>query len=509
MVPEQAVLQQIQKKCSRTSLQANDLRDASLNDFNPAPAVVLNVPLPGTQKVLFRGIRPENLQFDDVTVIKTLLGKQFYLPSPMMWGIEMLFTKERTLDGVFIPQGGLPLSMSEYLKSRGLLRDVEILLECHQQTPFSELEISIIGKSLMNRYYANISKSDVDARYLNIKDPQYYNRQVQNLGYGNNAIDLIISSYYDQIASFYGNKILVLKDFKNRSVDLGYFNYTLNGKFWDMWIDNGEVDTPGYLNPRDILGYQQRLKNRDPKNKGIYQTHNPILYGIYKWKIADRDYIVVLSGLNKLCMLQDEHNQRVYFCEDNWEKVLLQGPIPYPFVKNNSDSNKAPILGVLSNCGDKKSCDPEAVLKAYGADISLHSRAKLGESKDILAHFSEIATKLNMTFTPNAELDKPLVADNSGDVAIQVVEATFYPVSKANQKDTYQGNATEKAKAFANGKTKSLYKISWRHLGIPTNKESMAFEISWKCKNDGEIRTAKVAANAENKVIQISCEENP
>ncbi|MBK7962273.1 MAG: hypothetical protein IPK04_14480 [Bdellovibrionales bacterium] len=513
---QSTTLKQILNKCPGAAWIAST-RTFSLKGLNSPSERVHGLSFPMSNGIVFRGIREENPQFDESKVIRAILGDPFFLPSPMMWGIEMVFKGDRQMNSPFLPMGQLPLSMEEYFRVRGILSEIEGLLRCHGNQNFSSAEITYLAKRLMDLSFIQMTTDEIVSRYLNMWDQNYYSRNLLDYGFGNNGIDMIISSYYDQIASLYGNKILVFKDSRDRSIDLGFFNYKWNGKFWDHWMDNGEVNTPGYLNPSDVTGFQRRAKNRAKGKMPAGEPNNPIIYGIYKWTDADKNtFAILVTGFNKLCLLQAPESQKVFFCEENWTGQLGTPGTPLPRVSDFSNNNKAPILGVFSNCLESATCSIQKVFDSYGTDgaraLPYLSNLRDGQLSQLMnMTLSDGRTKIHFTATPNPSSERPAVVQGprprSAQSTINVVSATYVPATPGVGGSKVRGNVTKTAHEFLKGKTTESYKIFHRFLGFAAPTESMAFEIIWTCGDSKKRNQELVNDNAEGKKLQIKCEE--
>ncbi|MBL7670989.1 MAG: hypothetical protein JNM39_10935 [Bdellovibrionaceae bacterium] len=513
---QSALLKSILAKCPGAA-RVTSTKSFSLKDLNGPPARVNSLSHPISNGIVFRGIREENPQFDESKVVRTILGDPFYLPSPMMWGIEMVFKGDRRMSSPFLPVGQLPLTMEEYFRIRGILSEIEGLLYCHRNKSFSSDEITYLAKNLMDLSFNQMTKNEIVARYLNMKDHYYYSKSILDYGFGNNGIDMVISSYYDQIASFYGSKILVYKDTRDRSIDLGFFNYKTNGRFWDHWIDNGEVNTPGYLYPSDISGFQRRAKNREFGQPAVGEPRNPIIYGIYKWTDDEKNtFAILVAGYNKLCLLQAPDSQKVFFCEENWTGQLGTPGTPLPRVTDFSNSNKAPILGVFSDCLESATCSIQKVFDSYGTDgakaLPYLSKLRDGPLSGLMnLTLGDGRTKVHFTATPNPSSERPAVVQGprprSAQSTINVVSATYVPATPGVGGSKLRGNVTNSAHEFLKGKTSESYKISHQFLGLAAPTESMAFEIIWTCGDSKKRNQELLNDNAEGKKLQIKCEE--
>lgn len=346
---EAKALPKKESKCP--SIQSDEY---TLRGFNPAVHELSpGISLPGNfnQRVLYRGIYHSNRQFDFSKVLAGLFGENgWYIGSPMFWGITQVLTGDKSLDHDFLPSGNLPLKMREYFEIRQILKPIEELLNCKAPQHYKIQEAEALAAVLMNKVFFHFSKN-IEKTYLNIADPNYYERSYQQLGLANNAVDFIIASNYDQVASLYGNKILVLKDKRTRGVDLGYWNYVHNQAFFSWWVDNGEIDIPGYVTSEEVLGFQQRKKDRDPsKAWGKDLPNSPIDFAVYGIEMGGEKLALLLDGQDQLCIAQGS-DQKYYPCKDYWsDKNILKAPVPFPEVLEQKKQSRMPLIGVITTC---------------------------------------------------------------------------------------------------------------------------------------------------------------
>lgn len=472
-------------------------REASLSIFNPPAKVENGVALPGTKQTLFRGVYEANPQFDYRSVILGLFGQDnWVLGSPMHWGITEVLTGARGHHNSFLPSGGLPLTMGDYFDARSIKDDIDLLISCKRSKPYSKAQANFLAKDLMNKSFAHMKRADLEKTYFNIKDSDYYSSSLGQYGFGNNAVDFVISSYNDQIASLYGNKILIFKDKKNRSVDLGYWNLVNNGLSWTDWVDNGEINTPGYITASDLIGYQQRQNDRSPLGWGGSEANNPIIFGLYKMNYKGVDVVAVVSGANELCMVQDEQTQKISFCKNNWSGKIMTELVPAPVSRGSGYKNRAPLLGVIVKCNTSCSV-PDGFFEWYGntqpADISLESE------------ISQLKVNGKSLKYIKASVVAPPADSLPG--TIKVVSATY--VTDIEKAAGTKDNVTAPAAAFCDGKQSVLYKVSSRFLGLTDPTKSRSFVMSYTCSNKPkQILQKKINAPAEFKTFAIDCNED-
>lgn len=285
-----------------------------LGSHNPAAKNFDGLTLPATGKTLYRGIYLSNGQYSLEKILRGLVGEKVVVGSPMHWGITDVLRGNKTLKDTLLPGTSLVLPLETYFEDRNILADVQSLLDCAAGEPFSEALSDEYANDLMEKSFKRRSDSDNDKYFFNLKDGHYYGSYADQHGFGNNAVDFVISSYYDSIAGIYGPKILVFKEPKNRSVDLCYWNYVQNGIYCDNWVDSGEVDTLGYVESEDFLGYQARRTDRLRVGWGAALTPNPIEVAYYRIDYKGQRAVLVLDGEGRPCITKgsDDH---YYYCE--------------------------------------------------------------------------------------------------------------------------------------------------------------------------------------------------
>ena len=227
---------------------------ASLSNLNPPAHQYGGISYPSQQQTLFRGAMEGNATFSLEKVLQGIFKERsWYIGSPLFFGITQVLTGQWDLNHTFFPSGGLPLQMRDYFRARKILSDIETLLRC--QDSYSAAEANDLAADLSNKVFQRMDGRKIEQTFFDMSDPGYYTDSTQSLGFGNNAVDFIISTTYDQIATLYGAKILVYRDSQNRSFDLTFYNRQKNNYFVDAWVDKGEINTPGYITSDDILGY--------------------------------------------------------------------------------------------------------------------------------------------------------------------------------------------------------------------------------------------------------------
>jgi hypothetical protein len=460
----------------------------SFKNINPAPEQINGLNFPGNHNVLYRGAYETNPQFN---LEKALQGiffqKNLYVGSPIFWGMTQVLTGQWTLDHTFLPTGGLPLTMREYFEARRILKDIEFLLDCSPTKTYPADEADTLAADLMNKTFNRMSRDEVETRYFNIADPSYYVASVQKIGFGNNAADLIISTTYDMIASLYGYKILVLKDKRDRALDLSFYNAKKNNRYFDEWVDNGEQNQPGYITADEIIGYQQRRYDRARTNWAQSMPNNPIEYAVYRANIDGENVGLVFAGNNTLCMME-ANDHHFYNCHNYWAKLMTE-PTPYPIPNMNS---RAELLGVITTCQDKTKCPVVEKVKAFH---DILSQRKLS---------ADIVKRIESTNVNGQKLSYIATTASPAPVTptIKIISATY--VTGPEELAGVVGNVTKQAASFADGNESLQYKISTYHLKLVNPKLPRKFSITYSC-DDQKRPPIDVPAPAEDKVISLSC----
>jgi hypothetical protein len=515
LLPLQAVLAQpmafaeTRIACPAYVFQA---QPTSFDAINPASEVIAipgghSIPFPANaHSVLYRGITAANGQFDAVKASRAMLGDpDIFFGSPMFWAITQVLTGQKALNDRLFTVGTLQLPIRQYLEDRQVLPDIQILLDCSNGAAFSQPEADRYAADLMDKYFARQSPGKLVRRYFDIADKSHYSDYSDVRGFGNNAVDFVIASAYDQIAAIYGKRVLVFEDREKRGVDLGHFNYKRNRIFYHHWVDNGEVDLPGYLPASAVLGYQEREVERPPHGSPWGQAlyANPIVFSLQKVRFEKRDYVLVLDGKGAACETRGKDG-RHYFCAAP-RAELEKAPVPYAVPVSEKLKHRVPAMGVLAKCGGKKGddCgDPQRLLQWYGlssakalpADVRAQLEAiRIGEASGAAVKLFEAPPELAST-------------------GIHVVSATYRPEGsvRAGRAGAVaaipEGNVTAQARAYCSGKDTVDYLVSKRFIGEPAPGLPMAFEISWTCPEDrSRVIKRKIPAPAEGESLKISC----
>jgi hypothetical protein len=481
----------VQKTCPNYQFSP---KDVSLHFLNPPARVVRGVSLPGNGETLFRGATESNQQFDAPKAVRAMLGEPgWVLGSPLFWGITEILKGQWTLERPFLPDGGLPLKLGKYLELRKILDDVETLLQCRGNQFYSATEANDLAKDLTTKSFERAEKEELENRYLNLKYPYYYSKRTEAEGFGNNAADFVTASYNDQIASIYGKKVLVLKQKNPRGVDLGFWNSQHNNYFWDGWVDNGEIDIPGFIDSSDINGYQVRADDRSKADWGTLPPNNPIQYAFYKMTFSGRNVVAVVSGMGKLCLAQDEKLQKIYFCKSSGALEVTKDITPGPTPRSHLRKDLAPLIGIIAACAQTDCPDVKQIFKYY------NNPSARGPNESMLALVKNITVK-----GKQVQFLRPTQEEMPKPAKIKVLSATY---TLAGQDKTTNGNVTTQAARYCDGKESVQYKVSHRFLDTPADARPKSFAIEWICSGENKKRSMFEPAPAEDKTLQINCED--
>lgn len=485
-------------------------KEFSFESFNPTPDVVDGVRFPGTSRTLYRGIYEINPQFDVFSSLQAMFReKNWHVGSPIFYGITQVLTGVWNLEHTLFPTGGLPLKMRQYFEVRKILPDVEQILNCAKENPLDIRTAQVFAADLMNKVFFRMTSSEIQARYFNIKHPNYYEQTFQQFGFGNNASDLMISTSYDLIAALYGNKILVLQDIRRRALDLSFFNYTKNGIYFDYWVDNGEINSPGYITAEEVLGFQKRYEDRQRTNWAARVSTNAIDMAYYRMDYKDTSLVLVLDGEKKLCIMK-ANDSRYYDC-NLYQLNLKEKPVPYPEVKNTSQASKAALMGIITNCApDSTNCPSlSEIQKWYGKDSPRRmSRALAARIESVSVngkklHWQSVVSDNRQEDPIPADIESPVA--NDVHRKIQVVSASF--INSAEERANLNvGNATSFASEYLDGKTSPvIYTVSHRFIRLDTIDVSRGFILRWTCEGSDQIHSKKILPPAEGQHLEVTC----
>lgn len=466
-----------------------------LSRFNPPEQTISNIDFPGNRVTLFRGAYESNPQFSLEKILRGLFDEDgWYIGSPMFWGITQVLQGKMTLKSKFLPKGGLPLTMREYFSVRGILDDVETLLDCRRGSVYDAKESDQLAANLMNKVFDSLPANRIEHLYFDLKNPNYYRGRLNQEGFANNAIDFVIASTYDQVASLYGGKTMVLADKRDRGFDLGFWNKVHNGRWWDSWVDSGEINIPGYITADDVLGFQMRDKDRIDKGWGKALPNAKIKVAFYRTDVDGKRLTLVIDGGDEVCLIQAADG-RYYGCDPRPLENIMSAPVAYPSPFETDFRHRAALLGVITD-GDPEDSQIEAAISAYGKtsdktlDPAIIARAEAVHVDGRPLRYVPARRALTPT-TPSQ---------------IKIISA----ISTTNEQRGSEIDVTEKAAAFVDGRTRVTYKISSRFLRkIPRNEER-GFVLTWICVNrPHDINQVEVEAPAEGKIIDLDCGGTP
>ncbi len=456
-----------------------------------APAKTIgDVEHPMNRGILYRGIRQSNPQFTLKGSVSAMLGAPLYVGSPMHYLISSVLQQRHGLDDAFFPGSDLPHAARRYFTERQIMPDIQSLIDCNGGSAFAQPVADALAADLLDKYFSRLSDREINTTYFNMADASYYENSFQRRGFGNNAVDLIISTSHDRIAAHYGKNVLVFKDNANKALDLGLWNFVNNGRLYDSWLDNGEINSPGYIKGEDILGYQIRALERDDSgNWGSKLSVNPIDWAFQKITFEGKPYIAILDGSGALCAMENS-DHRFYPCNlpNDLTKIPSQPPTPGGMNKKS----RIPLAGVISLCADATHCPPvDRLFTDYGR------RSNRSLPASVISEISSITVGSKTAVIQVNSVEEPVPPVSK----IKITSATF----GANVGGT-KDNALKAASNYADGKTSIDYLVSVRHLTDPAPDKDKDFEIKYICSGQpSKEKREYIAAPSEWKKITLDC----
>ena len=248
-------------------------------------------------------------------------------------------------------------------------------------TPYSDEEIVKIFQKNIFYDMQNLSDEDIRNKYIYYKSPDYTDF----------SEDVIYSSTYPYIASFYGPRLVEINEWQSpvnngapRSVDMNFLNYQKYGTWLEdglparmsfYWEDSGQFITPMLTHSTAITGYQIRdsykAVDRNVKNnwnifevinkkllgefRSVNQSYSKIDYAFYKIKYDDEFIVGVfdgtkLNGKKSTCMIRS-----LSFFNGGYESSF-DHQIPYhcleskPWVYPKKTQEQAGLIGFIKSC---------------------------------------------------------------------------------------------------------------------------------------------------------------
>jgi|GEM_PF-3419400 hypothetical protein len=293
----------------------------SFYDYTPSAQTVNGEAFPRNNKTLFRGTTDH--QMDLTKAISAMLGD-------VNANVESLFfstIKNQLMQVNFPPAVGL----NSYLQSE-------------------------IGKAIQaNGGPLKLTAAVKATRKLVDSTFAYYDQTgtavAQNVNYRSGSYsdwpnDIIFSTLLSPVAGTYGDRMLVIKEQKPRSLDLNFWNYVNNGLWYDHTRDIGEFIAFGYLPAGDVQGYQVRAGG----NKGWHYVQlavykNPAGKGLLVFAGERQD------GSTSTCIDQNRSNKVFYHCDYRAGSIVNAVP--------NLSNEKVQLAGVIGICAseDDASCE--------------------------------------------------------------------------------------------------------------------------------------------------------
>ena len=355
-----------------------------LSELNPQASMLEGVSQPHDRSVLYRGITPNRGQFDLEKALRGMLGLKATVGSPMHWLITQVLTGQKKLSDRMFPKTSLNLKVEKYLYDRKILADVQALLDCAGGNFYDASVAEDYASDLMDKFFFRFGGSKIKKYDFDLADPFYYRSDTQARGFGNNSINYVISSVYDQIAAIYGEKILVLQETSGRSFDLCYWNWVHNRELCDNWVDDGEIDIAGYVTQANIIGYQSRKVTR--KGRGIWGKilyPNPIDAAYYRFELDGEKDVLVLDTEDALCvsLASDALYHR---CAVHNSQLIKRRLAPLP--SQSILPEVVPLMGVIAS----SKAQAEKIFRKYSV---LSARPITDEAKEALEGLHHSETK--------------------------------------------------------------------------------------------------------------------
>lgn len=321
-----------------------------LYDLSPEKSVVDGVTYPQNEKTLYRGT--DSRQMDLPKAVRALFGdatapvesfffsaiKNRLLQTPPPTGVELNAYLQKQIDALILQNHGALSLAAATTQTEKLVDETLTHLAAH---------------------------GDVIPRYVDYQSPSYIDWPK----------DVVFSTLLSPVAATYGDKVLVIREQKPRSLDLNYWNQIANGVAYNYTRDIGEFASFGYVPAEDLKGYQVR--------SGSSKSWHSISYALYK--STAKSVVLVFGGERQdgstsSCMDLNPKDQVYYHCEYRRGSVIKTLP---PL-----SSEKARLLGVIVSCDQNlKACSkPSAgeVRKYSGFTNAAVTEALQEELKNVL-----------------------------------------------------------------------------------------------------------------------------
>lgn len=203
--------------------------------------------------------------------------------------------------------------------------------------PFRVDEASLVSQKLVDGTFQYLfRRNQVINQYIDYSSESF-------VDWPNN---IVFTTLISPIAATYGNRMIILNETTNRSLDLNYWNKIHNNTWYKFTRDAAEFITFGYLPPEDVVGYQVR--------DGAEKNWHFIRTAFYKINRNGKSFVLVFSGtrLNgrrSTCIDRSPSDHLFYHCEYQAGRVVLSPP---------SISQERPqLLGVIAPCAkNQTSC---------------------------------------------------------------------------------------------------------------------------------------------------------
>lgn len=309
-------------------------------DYSPSSQTIGGVQYPRKQNHLYRGTTDSQMDFSKA--IGALLGDS-------SGTIESLFfsTIKNELMDVAFP---LAVPLNSYLHQQ-IQNQIQ-----QNKGPLSLSSAVTATKILSDKTFLYYDQKDTAiSTYVNYRSSTYQDW----------PNDVVFTTFLSPLAGTYGNRVLVIREKKPRSLDLNYWNYANNSAWYDHTRDIGEFIAFGYIPAEDLTGYQVRT--------GSNKSWHSIQYAAYKpTDVTDTAKTLLLfTGLRQngdlsSCIDLNSSDKTYYHCEFKDGSIIDSRP---PLSKE-----KVRLAGIISLCtSDQES----SCAKPTPAELSKYSRAKL------------------------------------------------------------------------------------------------------------------------------------
>lgn len=216
----------------------NDEVQFNLNQYNINQQTINGIVFPRVNHTLYRGM--DSKQYDEVKAIRAMLGDQSA-------GVESktLTVLKRMLMGIKESKANLwshsslaPVKLTDYFRSQ-----IKYILST--KGVLSESEAYFQAINILDNKYLAYKEIKIQLELINSVSSNYIDWNP----------DGMFSSVFFEIASKFNPYVTLIKEEKQRSVDLNYWNYMNSGRWGQGYqADTGEFFTPIVIKASDIQG---------------------------------------------------------------------------------------------------------------------------------------------------------------------------------------------------------------------------------------------------------------